>query len=305
MTATSENQTATDHIDLFEDLYTFLTSHVDLTTANEEWISEEYVAGQHFILRGQGLAQGDSIYIGVRLYINVGADTYNLEIRGYTGYQNGLPFDQHPGSSPPVYLCSHSAAQTYWFVANGRRFMIMNKISTNYFSAYVGFFLPYATPSQYPYPMLVSASTHIETGRWGDPDNISHAGYVYENGVLSNGYYRTPGGVWKHGHGRNSNRSSNNNPTDAFTIVPWYGGNGETFRQEVRDNIDGDYSVFPGIVHNPDDPSLEGELDGYGWISGFGGIVPESTVSISGDTWIVGQDVFASAVEDFFAVKLV
>ena len=41
----------------------------------------------------------------------------------------------------------------YWFIANGRRFIVIVRVSSVYQSAYAGFILPYHLPNTF-YPAL-------------------------------------------------------------------------------------------------------------------------------------------------------
>ena len=46
----------------------------------------------------------------------------------------------------------------YWFIANGRRFIIVVKVSNRYATMYCGFIKPSGTDLEYPYPLLIGGN---------------------------------------------------------------------------------------------------------------------------------------------------
>lgn len=68
-------------------------------------------------------------------------------------------YDEHINVTPSaVRTFLDSGTISYWFVANGRRFFAIAKISTTFEALYAGLFLPYATPLSYPYPLFIGGS---------------------------------------------------------------------------------------------------------------------------------------------------
>jgi hypothetical protein len=175
--------TATDYRDLLDKLRVFLTS--TMTPAAQRWQQLRWnvtSTTQELILRGPGLAGVDEIFVGIRSDQNVAGDIYNWHIQGATGY---LPLDtwaNQPNASPERHMALWNQPMPYWFVANGRRIIVAARVSTRVMFIHLGFILPYATPGQYPYPLLIMGSA--SNVRWSD--------------VSSNfaPVIRSPGGAW-------------------------------------------------------------------------------------------------------------
>jgi hypothetical protein len=113
-------------------------------------------ASHELILRGEGLSGTEEIYVGFRTYDNVSADYYNIAAAGFTGYVSGNIWSAQPGfreSGVPA----HNQNIDYVIICNPQRIALCLKVGTPvYESCYVGKLLPYARPSQYPYPLVVA-----------------------------------------------------------------------------------------------------------------------------------------------------
>jgi hypothetical protein len=111
----------------------------------ERWDTNLGGAGEYeLILNGPG-SGSDEIFVGIQTYSNVGGDYYNWKMAGFTGYTGGILFSNQPGCTAgrwPRMLLSNSNI-SYWFVANGRRFIVVAKISGVYEACYLGFHWPY------------------------------------------------------------------------------------------------------------------------------------------------------------------
>ncbi len=124
--------------------------------------------GSEALLKATGTSGTDAIYTGIRSEYDAANGWYNLFLNGYTGHDpNETSFFNQPGAinswptgtplDVPIVPC-WNAAMPYWFRANGRSFSFGVKVSTSFEGGYLGFILPYATPSQYPYPLAVGGS---------------------------------------------------------------------------------------------------------------------------------------------------
>ena len=109
------------------------------------------------ILRGSG-GGTDQIFVGLQTYVESGAT--NVELRGFTGYSSGLTWLQQPNISTPCYVPAQATAIDFWLSVKPRRIIGVAKTgSGNYSSFYLGFLNPYATPSQWAYPLYIAGST--------------------------------------------------------------------------------------------------------------------------------------------------
>ena len=166
-----ETGTASSQDDLMDKLLLFLTTDSTLVAASQEWtvLSDTTDTDRLVYLEGQGLSATDEIFVNINQYFWDATGAYNWDIRGTTGYDSGFSRDLQPGTSDSIYFClSNLSGMTYWFVANGRRFIVIVKIGTVYVSLYAGFLYPYATPSEYPYPLCIGASTTTESKIYTD-----------------------------------------------------------------------------------------------------------------------------------------
>lgn len=196
-----ETGTASGHDDLLDKLLTFITTDTDLVAAGQEWtvLSDVTTTSRLVYIRGPGLANNDEIFLNIERFYESSTGAYNWGFRGHTAYSSSLSRDDQPGTSENTYLClSNAAGIVYWFIANGRRIIIIAKIGTVFVSAYVGFFLPYATPSEYPYPMCIGASTLTRTVLYTDGTSYVRAFWKPNNYTTGGAYFwiKLPSGVW-------------------------------------------------------------------------------------------------------------
>lgn len=270
----------------------------------QRWIDQRWVdAGGdiEWIFRAPGLAGADEIYGGMRSYENVGLDYYNLAIIGATGFVSGNSFQTQPGASPERHLMMWNQPITYWLVANGRRLVLVYKITTYYGSCYLGHFLPYGTPQQYPYPLAVGGMTYLSGQRYSTVNAYQNktpfdpggdGGYV--NAALS--IYHIDGS-WQGFCNYYTSGSPDSYRTGVNHVWPhgW---------EWVRNNVDGSYALFP-LILNMNSPAINllGEFDGVYWISGFANGA-ENTVTIGADTYLVFQDGHRTGAGNYRALKL-
>lgn len=308
--------TATDYLDLISRLIAFVTG----LSAPQTWvIQRSNVAGTagaptgEVILKAPGLAGTDQIFVGVQPFANVTADYYNWRLGGFTGYNNALAFNAQPGQMSNVFATLWDSPIPYWFVANGRRAIIVAKISTSYVLVHLGLIHAYASPAQYPYPLLIGGNLAWESEppgnsvnwRWSLPDNHNH-NFPWSNkvtigsGIQNNTYsmrLKSPAGVWLAlGCGQDGQLQD----LDAFNIWPYMAG-----MANLQQNLGSPAQspVLPIILHDFT-PEVYGEIDGLAATSGQG-IASEDTLTVGSDSWLVVQDVFRTDRNRYAALRLV
>lgn len=242
----------------------------DVASATRYWIAEApgYVGPD-----GQVKA-----YVGMRAYQDVPSDYYNLSVATFTGYVPGNTFVTQPGyveSGVPA----HNQRIDYWLTVNDRRVAFALKVGTPvYESAYAGFALPYATPRQYPYPIVCGGMlTGIPATRFSD---TAHS-FAFK-GNRTNLKLRFVDGTYK-------------------TPYAWPWGNARLATQGIRPA--GTYYPLPRVVLHDNAANIYGELDGIHFITGFDNVV-ENTLVIGGLTYVVIQDVWRTGFADYFALRL-
>lgn len=300
--------TVAGHKALVTALYTYL--------AAQGWTIKRYTTDDEYelIAMGPGMEGTDEIYIGVQTYTDTANNHYSWRLRGFTGYQAELSFDAQPGAlaltgpyCPSLLLTSDSI--TYWFVVNTRRIIIVAKCGTSYETAYLGLLLPHVPTTSLPYPLFVGGSATR-------PD-LEYTAQTYDHFSFFNPQAATAGTgmswffsgqLWQE-----VNNRINGNIGSVLNIWP-YGG--ITYNEEVgthpargfgqlRENVDGTYTLFPMYVHSgfrAATKAVFGELQGVYAMPKWGQVV-EDTV-ISGDTYLVVQSAYRTTQRAYVAIRL-
>lgn len=296
MASTVFTGTATDHKDLLTKVKGHLSSG---TLGSQAWtILESTSAAEDCVyMKGPGLSGTDEIYVNFRTVTDVGQDMYNWEIQGAVAYDSQNSYDFQPGQSPLGHCLFWDSTIPYWLIVNGRRFILIAKVSTTYQTCYCGLFLPYATSSEMPYPMCIMTSSggNVAKIRWsagtyqvgGFWDPIDGSSYVrHWNGTwvpMANLQYRTDTTLARY---------------SVSCVWPWEQDYG------FGENIDGKYGLLPSVMHSSyGDGNVLGELEGVYFITGFSEGA-EDTITIGGDQYLVVQAAYRTGRNDYAAIKL-
>lgn len=271
--------------------YAMLQVIRDFASANG-WAVLRYdtsIANRELILKGSGLSGAEEIFVGFRTYQDAGNDYYNLVAAVFTGYVAGNTFDTQPGAGLSG-VPAHNNRIDYWLSVNKQRIALAMKVGTPvYMSAYVGKFLPYGTPGQYPYPVICAGMLNgISATRFSDPAiSMPYKGYRYNSPQnYNNLYMRFIDGTWR-----------------SPLAYPWSGDPnwiGAPGGWTLRDT-GGNYPLVPVVLR--DDANLFGELDGIFFISGFNNAVENTTV-VDGVTHVVIEDAYRTGFIDYYALRL-
>lgn len=235
-----------------------------------------------WIGKGPGLSGDDEIFVGIRSLSSVSGDWYNLELRAFTGYVEENSFTTQPGVSPARYVLMFQGGIPYHIVANGRRIIFGALVSTIYVHGYLGFYLPYATPNQLPYPIMVLGCwSGSESTRWSNSTTSHRFGYSHN----PNRTFRHVNGEWQGG-----------------IAWPWSesGGGADVLMRPVND--DNDYTVLPIMLYETSPSNILGELDGVYHITGFGNSTAD-VISINGTDYVVLQDIFRTGFNNYIALR--
>lgn len=267
-------------------------THMGLDTSGVRW------------LKAPGLTGSENIYISFRTYADSGLDTYSLAIHAATGYNAAAEFNNQPGKSPDVWVGLWNASMPYWFVANGQRVVFVTKVSTTYHAGYAGKILPYGTPTEYPYPVIVGGESSSHTTRWSSVNegfrHFTDPGYLAEYLYFPSGTWRDVGNFYDSGGeaqqatGRHVWPYSTGSIDSAVT----------TRCQELRENLDGTYTLLPLIIlANTPEAGVFGEFDGCFYVSGSANAV-ENTITVAGKNYLVVQNVFRTSRSSYWALRL-
>jgi hypothetical protein len=296
-----EIDTATDHVDLFDRLITFL----QLVSGGPGWTLLDYNStDSRALFVAPGLTALEEIYFGVSLHASVSTDTYALGFWMFRAYNPSLADLEQPGTSVVLYLPVWNTSIPYWFVANAQRLIIATKVSTTYQCGYVGKFLPYGTPGEYPQPYYLAMPVSSSTARWSTTSEDNRN--FWDPGL--SGRISTPNGVWHSVKNWEEAGAGESDVSGSNYVWPFNGNISTTAPRtryrELRENVDGTYPLWPLILHGtlPDD-DIYGEIDGAFAVSGFNN-ASENVVEIGADDYLVLQNMHRTGRYYYAAVKL-
>jgi len=338
--------TATDYRELLLRLKDFISnparaiasgdtsiSELSPQASGEGWTIERWDTnfdadgGYEMIANGPGASGVDEIFTGIQTYYHAGDDYYNWKLNGMTGFVSGQTMQLQPGSVQGCWpkLLMWDDPIDYWFLANGRRYVVIAKVSTSYEMLYQGFALPYGLPTQFPYPLVVGGSfsdgagaprySSVEAEHRGFPNPDGDGAEVCTGAVDADASDRSSlkilqGTSWI----KTANRTSLTVYGSTNTVWPYCSSTYSTsggddmpyniFSTALRENLDGSYPIFPLIVmmQNPNN-NIFGELQGCFAVPGFGGIAAEDTFTINGDTYIAFPIAPNADRADFMCIK--
>ncbi|MDR0674099.1 MAG: hypothetical protein LBF93_10725 [Zoogloeaceae bacterium] len=246
--------------------------------------------GRELILRGAGYTGTEEIFIGMKTYESVEADYYNLAVATFTGYVAGNSFETQPGAMVMGVPC-HNQRVDFWLSVNPQRIACAMKVGTPvYESFYLGKMLPYARPSQYPYPMVcagmlpsASATRYSDTAH-----DLPYKGKRANLKLRTNdGYVQPYAYPWQ-----------NRRLCGVGIITDPSGGLVNTHLRDTGDQ----YPLLP-VELNDNANNLWGALDGVYFVPGFN-VVVEDTITIDGVDYVVIEDVWRTGFADYYALRL-
>lgn len=302
-----ETGTATDYDDLLDKLKSFLTTNAALVALNQQWTVKADVTpdDRYLYLMGPGLAGNDEIYVNIRRFYYAATGAYNWGLRGATGYNAGSDFDTQAGTNDnPCYLCLANTSITYWFIANGRRFIVIAKIGTVFTSCYCGLILPYALPSEYPYPLFIGATSYLNSQLYTDTGQATTAFWKpgYTTAVPNSGkQLRLVSGYWL-----NFTQNAPSNPASYRGKIWPYWSRVSFTDPGIGDwtkNADGSYTNSGIILYSDtyDTKDVFGELDGVYHIPGTD-LNSEDTINVNGEVFLAIQNIEKVGRNDFAGI---
>jgi hypothetical protein len=322
--------TATSHNDLWTKLLAFLTTDSTLVAASENWTQVWTGAGYKCVLQAPGLAGSDQILIGLDRIDDDLNDYHSIMIYGMTGVNaSAVLMTDHIHVSQPVGFFTDGGSQKYWFTASGRRVTGVVQISTVFEAFYAGLFLPYALPTEYPYPLFIGGtrgSAFVSTPpSWRastyDHTNFSNPASNGSGGTQSTpqAYFLDPVNTWT---ALANNHSTNwTTPTTAWGwMAPaGYGYDNNYFSVDAPGSqrfgaqtvaawkgpaLDGSYTIDPlTIVQSQPAAQTYGILDGVYFAPGYNN-ASGNTITIGGTNYLVAQNCFRTDNASYIALEL-
>ena len=191
-----------------------------------------------------------------------------------------------------------NASIPYKLFVNGQRIILHALIETNYLSFYLGFMIPYATPTQMPYPLLVGGTNASSTTRYSTSVRCFFKGQRH---------LRDIGGTWiqldNWPESCYVGASADSTDRDWDTLQ----------RRQIRDLGGGCFSIpcvlFPFITTwssvTPDESGQTfGEFDGVLFITGFNNAAENTiTDNTTGKTYFVTRSSQSTGLLAYAAIE--
>ena len=336
-----ETGTLTNFDDLLTKFKTFVTTDADLTTDGQLWTvlkdsdvdtgfaddalctganATSATAGpfvRRIYFKSEGLGGTDSIYHCLTS-LKTAAGAYNLELRNHLTFNSAVTLPSQVGVSPAHYLLLNNAASVnaYWFIANGRRAIIIVKVGSVYECGYIGLGHPCGSPSEVPYPYMTggSCSTYTRTPSSTDPEHRAFFAPYCNGASLSSASTLSvlvPNtNSWLPIGNYYTNPSVQTAGVSVVLPLSVLAGNGSaaisvSTRPQGFCYGNTDRVIRPISIIS----SLAGYLGSYGAIDGVfhvsgEGMASEYTLTIGGDTYLCIQSTFYTNRESFAVFKL-
>jgi hypothetical protein len=272
------------------------------------WTERQYSAGppQSMLLKAPGLSGLEDIGIGFSYEASVGTDSYALTGWMHRSYNSGLGQQSQPGHSGLGYHPVWNQPMPYWFIANRQRVIIITKVSTVYTASYLGKFLMYGTPGEYPQP-YARLMPFQSNQRWSSTSETVRN--FFDPGAHTGSHFLHTSGVWY--QVANFVQSTGESGQDGTNYI-WpfraqmVGGLQVTTRyRELRDNVDNNsYTLWP-LVLCGENPAVDiyGELDGAFACPGFDA-GSEDFITQNNEDHVLVQNVFRTTRYYYAAVQV-
>lgn len=300
---------ATDYYDLLDKFRLYLVAQGWTQNA---WAPGSVSAEAQLDVSAPGSAGGQQPKMSIRTQFSAPTNAYAWRVNAYPQFNAARTFGLQDSNSSAHYLLLWNGTINYWFYVNNRRAIVVAKIGVYYMSMYMGFFLPYALPTEYPYPYYIGASynalqpyNHNFSGvrSFADPgpsgasylrrESLEWAGFKnsenYEN--VNDGYQPYDGPmIWPY---RNPMAEDD---VDAILEIAW-----SQFKR-ARPLLNGKMPMWQATILDPWDETIPGVLDGVFATSGFNR-VPEQVITDG----VVNYRLFTAAGKNtpkhYFAVE--
>lgn len=303
--------TADDYADLLDVLRLYLIAEgwtVDAWTAPVAAVSN----GELF-LSAPGSVGGEQPRISIQTEYDTDRNAYAWKLCGATNYESDKVFGLQQNNGPRHYFNLWQNPIDYWFYVNDRRFIVVVKMGTIYYSCYAGFFLPYALPTEYSFPLFVGATCGSL-----QPYNLDNSGMraFCDPGDNAASYFRRTAMTWAvvTNHYNRDNEFDYVRGIARPVIWPWRVGRGDDdddysgddfnhyFLEKMRPTLDGRLPLWQAQICDAPSGVMPGMLDGVFCTPGFNRVT-EQLVSVGGSDYRLFQNGFRSRPKDFYAIE--
>ncbi|QOF67340.1 hypothetical protein IFE17_09365 [Actinobacillus sp. GY-402] len=319
--------------DLLDILNKFLTTDPTLVASGQAWTvlfdrtlpaTSTQVERRQIAWKSTGTGIEQDIYICAVTDNLISADTYNINFCGGTFFNSDFINANQiwPGMinvSPRVVLFADSRPIDYIFVADGRCFKAITRISNVCSSAYCGFILPTVAPNEYPYPLCVAGSAPLlkkNPGTTSFSSILPRYSNTWEyhsslaNPLAGNCWLFTPDQSWRDFYGTSYVEFTND--SKAQNIMPHFTykkGSYNWYVMQCLSASPGDtYPLFP-VEFISDGNSSQGinrwgAYDGVYWIPGVQRAVGDEVTLPNGNKGVVCNNGYRTTTTDYFVIDL-
>jgi hypothetical protein len=268
-----------------------------------------------YIWKAPGNSGSDQIYVGAHHLRRVDVDYFDWELNAFDGYNSNVNFYQQPNWHGRVWLPLVNSSIPYWFINDGRRVIVVAKVGSQYEMAYLGYYDPYFTPAQLPYPICIGGTVQLQSAapswnnasfRWSDTTFAHRMPTHGDPNTSSWTAYHTPlrlrrnDGVWT-GFFSYVSGAASTLTSDANMVWPY----GSDFTL-LDVNLDGSYALWPCMLLSNTggtSPNAYGELAGIKAIAGQS-LTAESIITMGPIGYLVLPNISRSGHTDWLCVRL-
>lgn len=312
--------TASSHWDLMLKLEAFLTTNPALVAANQQWevkkdnIIHPYTTNTtadadgyslHRFFVGHGLDGQDNIIVPMVLRHNVSQNYYTMTAYAARSYATdksiaGQLTDNAVDARWATISLWHTDMK-YWFIANGRRFIIIVKVSNRYATMYCGFIKPSGTDLEYPYPMLIGGNHTFSDRPYTNDDTSTNRSFfnpqANSSGNSSSSMIFTPSGrlCFLDNQGGGYIQSQNNL---IGVTYPYH------YNYYIGKTLDNEYVLLDiDIIQWNGGMNHLGWFDGVYFVTGFENS-PENIITVGNDRYICVSAMVQNDYNNWVAIKL-
>lgn len=311
--------TAANQNDLFDKFVDWIVNTVGWTLLDYSGASSPAASAtinKDVILRAPGATSGNEYFIYMNTEYNVGSGFYGWRMRAAADYDSNVDIPSQLLVSPAVYFNTWENSIDYWFFGNDRHAKIVAKVNTSYVSMYIGLFLPFALPSEYPKPFYIGGN-YPELARY-DVSNARNR-FIADPGYECAYYLKRDQTSWRHVGNHYDSIASvafttaevdmmwpHRTPrapstTDPSTDAKSWNHNGLS---SIRPLDSGETPQFLCHLFSYTDAKLLGTLEGVYGIPGFGKTSEQVlTIGSPARTFHVFQNVFRTTGRDYMSLE--
>lgn len=219
------------------------------------------MSNDSWVWQGPGYDASRRVYIHARGMCRESLDTHLIEFGYATGHDSGVFgfLGAQPGASSVARsILMNSGTVNYWIYCNSKRLIVVVRSGAqDYTSAYVGFMSAFATPDQWPFP-LVCTATSVDDASYSFRDSNARLSSAADPGLAA-GMCRLWDGTQLTIGNRPNNVASNLylERGDTWVSPYFYGCSGRT---DWPGDHSGDWVDYLGHLFDRIDPTVQGHL---------------------------------------------